>query len=212
MKGRKTTKTNKNGKNGLDVSLPKVVSTFPTMVRRELHATYAFQFANGVSADKCFYVNNAYNPWAGFSANQGYWFDQLAAIYKKCMVLGVRYRVHFNSITAGDEFAIVPNTDITSLSATAPTALLARPDAKYYYYTGRETKVPTINGSIDIKKWLKYNNFLDADNLQSDTASSTLNNVMCLHLVRPSYAHTDDVLIEVWQDTVFFSPVSQAAS
>ncbi len=181
-----------------------------------LHSVYVDTVDEKSGADRVFYLNSAYNPWSATDPQQGYWFDQMSALFQKNFVVRTRYKITAPARTTDQlYYAAVPSTASSSLLANAWRDLVVRQDAKGTSVNTVHTKenVVLAEGMVETKKWYPYKDWLDADDLQGTYGSSPTLKVY-LHCIKVPSTTTVNmpIIYELWQDTIFFSPYPQAVS
>ncbi len=194
------------------------INKMPQSMRRELHCALSTTFADNANADKVIQPTSAYNPFKALDARQGYWYDQMKSLYTKCLVEKFRYKITlYSGVFADLSGALVNSVDDTSLVGTAIDDIVVRPDAKHLFcHTGHaESSVVLASGTIRTRDLKPYKDWQDADYLADDTEAGGASYIY-QHIVVPSLggagATTVKMVIELWQDTIFFQPRSQSAS
>ncbi len=216
MKGSKATKRNKNRKNGLmQLSSPSILKNTAVLKpqRITLHVVVGYDNAINTAHDQVFYINDAYNPLGTLSAGQGYWFDQMGSLYKKCFVESVRWKVWATDVVASRSIAVVfPSTDVGAVTNGFQTVMM-RPSAKALMFPIVSSNVtPCVSGTTRIRDFVDYKDWQDAEGLTSSTQSDTLTTGVYLHVSTDSAEPAQKFLVELWQDTIFFAPITQVAS
>lgn len=222
----KTTK-NKN-KGAVALLQPKKPLSISTTQDVTLHSAKILTSTAGASGEWCLFLNDAYNPMGTHDARQGYWFDQLKTLYKRVFVGTVRYKV--SVVSSGVGIANMPTcptlTCVPTISSTAITTtqdeMVVRPKAKWTNIpsvqwnnsSGTGSFIPTsLSDSLKVRDFYQYKDWQDAEDLTTYIDDDSGLKTVYLHVTYPSITtSTFSVLIELWQDAHFFSPVVAAVS
>jgi hypothetical protein len=211
----------KSKKRSQDFQLVKQVSPnsgMPPVVKRTLHAAAFFNVP--AASEYQLYLNDAFDPMGTGGTNQGYYFDQLAALYKQCFVEKTKYKLSLLGFAAAQgehDIVAVPNVEGGSLAAQTLSELAVRPRAQLFVmpsseYTSNYVKDPTITDTVPTKEFLEYKNWQDAEHMHSLTVDDAGLSTIYLHIINKNSAYTEIVFAEVWQDIYFFARKMVAAS
>jgi len=214
MKGRKANKNKQKQQKG-SVSLVPVLKQSPVLKpqRMTLHAVVSFDKAATTANDIVMYLNDAYNPFGTQSSAQGYWYDQLSTMYKKVFVEAARWKLSAISVATGRSITVAfPSTDPTAVTNSFGTTMM-RPNAQFIQAPLVSLNTPvSIGGSVRTREFIDYKDWQDADNLQSTTVADSLDQFVYLHISTDSSQADASFIFEIWQDAIFFAPITQVAS
>jgi len=224
MKGRKARKQNKNNKSVIGPVPATIQVGIPPVAKRVLHAAVQFSPTTNTTTDTVFYLTSAYNPWGATDIHQGYWFDQMATIYKKCFVESAKWAVRnvvLPSNSQYDEIVCFPSTLDTAV-VTQPSFTVTRPLAQYVNvraaegqgsWNNNEPSKPLISGAVKSKDFFAYKDWQDFDALHSLTTSDTTTDDVYLHFVcKSTNGNAGTYMVEMWQTVAFFEPLQQSQS
>jgi len=180
------------------------------------HAAHLYSSAD--SSDKLITVNDAFSPFGVSINDQFFHYDQYAEMYNTCMVTKCRYAVSvFNASTDCVGLIVaVPAIDNGAWVSGASNTLLVRPNSKSGYITDNNylnipVKNPILSGQIIVKDYYQYKDWQDSNELCHPTGSSAGLVPLYLHIINKTGA-TLDMMVELWQTTVFWEPSAVAAS
>jgi hypothetical protein len=163
-----------------------------------------------IYAENVVILNGPYDPDAALGGLSAAGFAKYMAIYTKCFVLAVRYRVHFNNVS--NQVAITCGTTVTTNSTSLSSDVNAIQSGLCDYsqcYANPDHRV--FNSSLDIAKFIDKPDILD-DPQFFCTPSANPTQIVCLHIwsqnQNSSVQQFVDYIVEVSFDCVFTDPIT----
>lgn len=189
--------------------------TFRNTMRADLTISYD---AGAASESHFIVLNDLGDPGSGESANKYCGFDQMNAIYKNCLVHGVKIRAFFMNATAEPIWlAAYPWADGQDVPTGATNAragssvLHLIPDSATAGSFLSRNPVPVFTGSYKLPKITNYKHYnnLDDDNNYAMIDGATPTKKVQVYFIATTVGGgninaTSDLRIELWADVTWW--------
>jgi hypothetical protein len=188
------------------------IGGFPQSQRDTLNwvAKGALNNMGSIYAENVVILNGPYDPDAALGGLSAAGFAKYMAIYTKCFVLGVRYRLNFTNVSIGA--ATIVGGTVTTNTSSLTTDVNAIQSGLCEYslcYTSPDSR--RFDSSLDIAKFIDKPDLLD-DPQFFCTPSANPSQVVCLHIWSQNQNSVTqqfvDYVVEVSFDCVFTDPIT----